>query len=78
MDKPASTHLLRYAIRRLGARMTDSRLAGICALPQDLSLRSRRPGISAGFCKRRGHIRRIGNAPVGWLILLPLVPAPPF
>lgn len=31
--KPASTRLLRYAIRRLGAWMTDSRPAGISALP---------------------------------------------
>jgi len=33
MNKPASTRLLRYAIRPLGARMTDSRPAGISALP---------------------------------------------
>src|SRR5258708_5733362 len=33
MDKPASTRLLRYAIRLVGARMTDSRPAGTRALP---------------------------------------------
>jgi hypothetical protein len=32
MHKPASTRLLCYAIRLLGARMTDSRSAGISAL----------------------------------------------
>ena len=33
MHNPASTRLLRYAIRLLGARMTESRAAGISALP---------------------------------------------
>src|SRR5258707_6806313 len=33
MDKPASTSLLRYAIRLVAARMTDSRPASTRALP---------------------------------------------